>query len=96
VEISVSREGNIHEEILMNLMHFVDLLIIHENNSRISFFSRICCPFQDNWKLAKFKELGICEVRESSGVSIQESQRTVVFMNKSFGGQEEAKSKTSL
>jgi hypothetical protein len=30
------------------------------------------------------------------GVSIRESQRAVVFMNKSFGGQEEAMSKTSL
>jgi hypothetical protein len=35
VESSVLWEGNIHEEILMNLIHFTDLLIIHENNSRI-------------------------------------------------------------
>jgi hypothetical protein len=35
VESSVSWEGNIHEEILMNLMHSADLLIIRENNSRI-------------------------------------------------------------
>jgi hypothetical protein len=38
----------------------------------------------------------MCEIQESGGLSIRESQRAVVFMNKSFGGQEEAKSKTSL
>jgi hypothetical protein len=43
-----------------------------------------------------FREPRICEVWEFGGVSIRESHRAVVFMNKSFGGQEEAKSKTSL
>jgi hypothetical protein len=35
MESLVSWEGNIHEEILMNLIHFANLLIIRENNSRI-------------------------------------------------------------
>jgi hypothetical protein len=35
MESSASREGNIHEETLLNLIHFADLLIIRENNGRI-------------------------------------------------------------
>jgi hypothetical protein len=44
----------------------------------------------------KFWDSGICEVRESGDVLFRESRREVVFMNKSFGVLEEAKSKTSL
>jgi hypothetical protein len=40
-------------------------------------------------------ESRICEVRESSEVLIREPQRVVIFMNKRFGNQEGAKSKTS-
>jgi hypothetical protein len=44
----------------------------------------------------KFLDLGICDVRESGDVLFLQSRRAVVFMNKSFGVLEEAKSKTSL
>jgi hypothetical protein len=39
VESSVSREGSIHEEVLMNLVHFADLLIMHEIIAELGF-----CP----------------------------------------------------
>jgi hypothetical protein len=58
---SVLWEGNIHEEIPMNLIHFADLLMVRESNSQIR-------------KLTKFSELGIREVRESGGVSNREPQ----------------------
>jgi hypothetical protein len=48
----------------MNFIHFADLLMICESNSRIGFSSQICCLFQDDWKLVKFKRSGTCEVRK--------------------------------
>jgi hypothetical protein len=65
MESSVSWKGNTDEEILMNFIHFGDLLMICESNSRIGFSSQICCLFQDDWKLVKFRRPGTCEVRES-------------------------------
>jgi hypothetical protein len=44
----------------------------------------------------KFGGSRICEVRESGGALIRESQRALVFVNEDFGVLEEAKSKTSL
>jgi hypothetical protein len=51
--------------------------------------------FQGDWELTKFKESGIREVREPGRVSIREPQLAVIFIDKSFGGQEE-ESKMSL
>jgi hypothetical protein len=41
-------KGNIHEDIQMKITHFVDLLMVCENNSRIRFGSQVYCMFQDN------------------------------------------------
>jgi hypothetical protein len=91
----VSRKGNIHEEILMNLIHHANVMIICESNSRIwLLFANLLSI--SGW-LETGEVLGIrCEIRESGEVLIRESQRAVVFMDKSFGVLEEAKSKTSL
>jgi hypothetical protein len=48
----------------MNFIHFADLLMICKTNSRIGFSSQICCLFQNDWKLVKFRRPGTCEVRE--------------------------------
>jgi hypothetical protein len=92
---SVSQERDIREEILMNHIHLADLLIIREK-AELGFYSWICYSFQDKWELAKFGGSGICEVRESGGALIRESQGALVFVNEDFGVLEEAKSKTSL
>jgi hypothetical protein len=49
----------------MIFIHFADLLMICESNSQIGFSLQICCLFQDDWKLVKFRRPGTCKVRES-------------------------------
>jgi hypothetical protein len=71
VEISVWWQVNIH--ILMNYIHFTNLLTICQSNSRIGFSSRVCYLFQDkdNWELAKFTRPGTREVRMFGGAFVQ-------------------------
>jgi hypothetical protein len=72
-------KGNIHEDIQMKITHFADLLMIHENNNRISFGSRACFMFQDNWNLVRFRRSGTCKIQESEGTSVRESRWVMIF-----------------
>jgi hypothetical protein len=81
MDSSVSLKGNTHEKILMNYIHFANLLTLCENNSRIGFCSQVCYLFQDDWELAKFKRSVTCEVRKSVGASVRKLQCVVNFLN---------------
>jgi hypothetical protein len=51
MENSVSWQGKHSwrvEDVLMNVAHFANFLMIRENNGRMGFGSQVCCLFQDD------------------------------------------------
>jgi hypothetical protein len=59
--------GKALEEVLTGFVHFFNLLITRELIAEVGFSSRVCCWFQGNWNLAKFRRPGICEIQELEG-----------------------------
>jgi hypothetical protein len=69
---------------MMNVAHFANLLMIRENNGWMVFGSQVCCVFQDDWNLVKFRRSGTCEVRGSGRTSFRESRWMMIFGNKAL------------
>jgi hypothetical protein len=72
----------------------VNLLSISGWLESAKFWESEICEILESG-ICEVLESGIYEVREYGKVLIREPRRAVIFVNKRFGGQEEAKSKTS-